>query len=92
MVDDDQLQEDLAMGRKVRYELYNVLQFCDSLRLLQGRASCRHMEKAVEGERMAIHEHTVAPCLLYVHRLSRRRGSAGEEYAAYVLPRRWQLG
>ena len=30
MVDDDQLQEDLAMGRKVPYELYNVLQFCDS--------------------------------------------------------------
>ena len=30
MVDDDQLQEDLAMGRKVPYELFNVLQFCDS--------------------------------------------------------------
>lgn len=30
MVDDDQLQEDLAMGRKVPYELFNVLKFCDS--------------------------------------------------------------
>lgn len=30
MVDDDQLQEDLAMGRKVPYDLYNVLKFCDS--------------------------------------------------------------
>ena len=30
MVDDDQLQIDLAMGRKVPYELYNVLKFCDS--------------------------------------------------------------
>jgi hypothetical protein len=30
MIDDDQLQEDLAMGRKVPYELYNVLKFCDS--------------------------------------------------------------
>ena len=30
MIDDDQLQIDLAMGRKVPYELYNVLQFCDS--------------------------------------------------------------
>lgn len=30
MVDDDQLQKDLAMGRKVPYELYNVLKFCDS--------------------------------------------------------------
>lgn len=30
MVDDDQLQADLAMGRKVPYELYNVLKFCDS--------------------------------------------------------------
>ena len=30
MVDDDQLQEDLAMGRKVPYELYNTLKFCDS--------------------------------------------------------------
>lgn len=30
MVDDDQLQIDLAMGRKVPYELFNVLRFCDS--------------------------------------------------------------
>lgn len=30
MIDDDQLQIDLAMGRKVPYELYNVLQFCDT--------------------------------------------------------------
>lgn len=30
MIDDDQLQEDLAMGRKVPYELFNVLKFCDS--------------------------------------------------------------
>lgn len=30
MVDDDQLQIDLAMGRKVPYDLYNVLKFCDS--------------------------------------------------------------
>lgn len=30
MIDDDQLQIDLAMGRKVPYELYNVLKFCDS--------------------------------------------------------------
>lgn len=30
MIDDDQLQEDLAMGRKVPYDLYNVLKFCDS--------------------------------------------------------------
>lgn len=30
MIDDDQLQEDLAMGRKVPYELFNVLRFCDS--------------------------------------------------------------
>ena len=30
MIDDDQLQEDLAMGRKVPYELFNVLQFCNS--------------------------------------------------------------
>lgn len=30
MVDDDQLQIDLAMGRKVPYELFNVLKFCDS--------------------------------------------------------------
>ncbi len=30
MVDDDQLQEDLAMGRKVPFELFNVLKFCDS--------------------------------------------------------------
>lgn len=30
MIDDDQLQEDLAMGRKVPYELYNVMKFCDS--------------------------------------------------------------
>ena len=30
MVDDDQLQEDLAMGRKVPFELFNVLQFCNS--------------------------------------------------------------
>lgn len=30
MVDDDQLQEDLAMGRKVPYDLYNVLRFCGS--------------------------------------------------------------
>ena len=30
MIDDDQLQEDLAMGRKVPFELFNVLQFCNS--------------------------------------------------------------
>lgn len=30
MIDDDQLQEDLAMGRKVPYDLYNVLRFCGS--------------------------------------------------------------
>ena len=30
MIDNDQLQEDLAMGRKVPYELFNVLKFCDS--------------------------------------------------------------
>lgn len=30
MIDDDQLQEDLAMGRKVPYELFKLLQFCDS--------------------------------------------------------------
>ncbi|WP_195630196.1 hypothetical protein [Bacteroides finegoldii] len=30
MIDDDQLQEDLAMGRKVPYDLFNVLRFCDS--------------------------------------------------------------
>lgn len=30
MVDDDQLQIDLAMGRKVPYDLYNVMQFCNS--------------------------------------------------------------
>ncbi|MEG2599544.1 MAG: hypothetical protein RSA66_08730, partial [Muribaculaceae bacterium] len=30
MIDNDQLQEDLAMGRKVPYELFNVLRFCDS--------------------------------------------------------------
>ena len=31
MIDDDQLQEDLAMGRKVPYDLYLVLKFCDSV-------------------------------------------------------------
>lgn len=31
MIDDDQLQEDLAMGRKVPYELFNVLRFCNSV-------------------------------------------------------------
>ena len=30
MIDDDQLQEDLAMGRKVPFELFNVLRFCNS--------------------------------------------------------------
>ena len=30
MIDDDQLQIDLAMGRKVPFELYQVLKFCDS--------------------------------------------------------------
>lgn len=30
MIDDDQLQIDLAMGRKVPYDLYQVLKFCDS--------------------------------------------------------------
>lgn len=30
MIDDDQLQIDLAMGRKVPYDLYQVLVFCDS--------------------------------------------------------------
>ena len=30
MIDDDQLQEDLAMGRKVPYDLYQMLVFCDS--------------------------------------------------------------
>lgn len=30
MIDDDQLQIDLAMGRKVPFELFNVLKFCDS--------------------------------------------------------------
>ena len=30
MIDNDQLQEDLAMGRKVPYDLYNVLKFCNS--------------------------------------------------------------
>ena len=30
MIDDDQLQIDLAMGRKVPYDLYNILVFCDS--------------------------------------------------------------
>ena len=30
MIDDDQLQADLAMGRKVPYDLFNVLKFCDS--------------------------------------------------------------
>lgn len=31
MIDDDQLQEDLAMGRKVPYDLYLVMKFCDSV-------------------------------------------------------------
>lgn len=31
MVDDDQLQEDLAWGRKVPYELYAMLLFCNSV-------------------------------------------------------------
>ena len=30
MIDDDQLQEDLAMGRKVPYDLYQMLVFCNS--------------------------------------------------------------
>ena len=30
MIDDDQLQIDLAMGRKVPFDLYQVLKFCDS--------------------------------------------------------------
>ena len=30
MIDDDQLQIDLAMGRKVPCDLFNVLVFCDS--------------------------------------------------------------
>ncbi len=30
MIDDDQLQIDLAMGKKVPFELYNVLRFCGS--------------------------------------------------------------
>lgn len=30
MIDDDQLQEDLALGRKVPYDLYNMLRFFDS--------------------------------------------------------------
>lgn len=30
MVDDDQLQEDLALGKKVPYELFNLLRFFDS--------------------------------------------------------------
>lgn len=30
MIDDDQLQTDLAMGRKVPYDLYQILKFCDS--------------------------------------------------------------
>lgn len=30
MIDDDQLQIDLAMGRKVPYDLFNVLKFCDT--------------------------------------------------------------
>ena len=30
MIDDDQLQEDLAMGRKVPYDLFQILKFCDS--------------------------------------------------------------
>ena len=30
MIDDDQLQEDLAMGRKVPYDLFQMLVFCDS--------------------------------------------------------------
>ena len=33
MIDDDQLQIDLAMGRKVPFDLYQVLKFCDKLRL-----------------------------------------------------------
>ena len=91
MVDDDQLQEDLAMGRKVPYELYNVLQFCDSCDYSKAEA-CRHMEKAVEENAWRYMSIQSLLAILYVHRLSRRRGSAGEEYAAYVLPRRWQLG
>lgn len=31
MIDDDQLQEDLARGKKVPYELFNMLRFCDSV-------------------------------------------------------------
>ena len=30
MIDDDQLQEDLALGKKVPYDLFNVLRFLDS--------------------------------------------------------------
>lgn len=30
MIDDDQLQIDLAMGRKVPYDLYNIMLFCNS--------------------------------------------------------------
>ena len=30
MIDDDQLQIDLAMGRKVPYEIFNILRFCNS--------------------------------------------------------------
>ena len=30
MIDDDQLQEDLALGKKVPFDLFNLLRFCDS--------------------------------------------------------------